>query len=1223
LIEILHLEDCPADAELARAKLEEAGLVCRIILAQTEDEFKAGLGNDGTDIILADLQLPDYDGISALHLAKERRPDVPFLFVSGKLSETAAIDAITQGATDYVLKHDLSRLAPAVQRALQGARMNRRAREALQRNDMINAARRHLLQFAASHSLDELLEETLNEVERITGSLIGFFHFVDDDQQALTRQNWSVRAKERFCKAGEKGLHNKMAGDGAWMDCVQRRNPVIHNDCKSLPYRSGWPGGHAEVVRELAVPVIRGEKIKAILGVGNKPGDYTEEDAEALILLADLAWEVTERKLVERQIAMMSFTLDGIHDAALMIDENACFQYVNDEACRLLEYTRSELSTMSLPDIYPKFSTKRWLAHWDDLKQHGTLTFERTFKTRNGRLFPVEIDANYFEYEGKSYDLGLIRDITERKEAERERLANLRFFENMDKVNRAIQGANDLEDMMKDLLDVVISIFDCDRAFLMYPCDPESATWSVPMERNKPEHPGVRDLKLELPMDPQYAEKLRILLAADGPVAFGPGTDHEQPSNVSKQFNIKSNMAMAIYPRTGSPWQFGMHQCTSARHWTAEEMRMFEAIGRRLADGLNSLLSYRDLRENEAFLDKVVEHIPNMIFVKDAQTLSFVRFNKAGERLLGWSRKELLGKTDYDFFHKEEADFFTGKDRQVLASKELVDIPEETIRTRGDEERILHTIKIPILDQTGVPQYLLGISEDITERKKAEESIRKLSQAIEQSPVSIVITDLGGRIEFVNAKFTQITGYAYDEAIGKNPRILKSGETPEEEYRLLWQAMESGDVWQGEFQNRKKNGELFWEQATIAPVRNADNVITHYVAVKEDVTERKRLEEQLRQTQKMEAVGQLAGGVAHDFNNMLSVIIGHAELALGGADLNDSLRKNLQEILTAGLRSSDITRQLLGFARKQTIVPKILDLNEAVEGMLKLLRRLIGEDIDLAWMPGAKLWPVKMDPSQIDQVLANLCVNARDAIAGVGRISIETQSAVLDDAYCAEHRGFIPGEFVMLTVSDDGSGMDKAIMEKIFEPFFTTKGVGKGTGLGLATVYGIVKQNQGFINVYSEPGSGTTFKIYLPRHETPSSREPEPDPEPQELWGQETILVVEDEVLNLELVGMMLKHFGYQVLVASSPSEALIAAERHTDQIHLLLTDLIMPEMNGWDLSKELISLYPDIKCLFMSGYTNDIIVHQGILEPGIHFLQKPFSMQRMAAKVREVLDAG
>jgi two-component system cell cycle sensor histidine kinase/response regulator CckA len=353
-----------------------------------------------------------------------------------------------------------------------------------------------------------------------------------------------------------------------------------------------------------------------------------------------------------------------------------------------------------------------------------------------------------------------------------------------------------------------------------------------------------------------------------------------------------------------------------------------------------------------------------------------------------------------------------------------------------------YVLKHNLVRLSSAVQRALQEARNQRERRQAEASISKLSQAIEQSPVSIVITDAAGSIEFVNAKFTQITGYSFAEALGQNPRILKSGETTADEYRQLWKTISSGGVWSGEFHNCKKNGELFWERATISPVRNADNVITHYVAVKEDISERKKLEDQLRQAQKMEAVGQLAGGVAHDFNNMLGVIIGYAEMILDNKALDDSLRQYLEEILEAGHRSTEITRQLLAFARKQTIAPKILDLNKTVEGMLKLLRRLIGEDIDLAWMPGAKLLPLKMDPSQIDQILANLCVNSKDAIGGVGKITIETHNIDFDETFCIEHQGYSPGEYVMLAVSDTGCGMDKATMDRVFEPFFTTNGLG-------------------------------------------------------------------------------------------------------------------------------------------------------------------------------------
>jgi two-component system, cell cycle sensor histidine kinase and response regulator CckA len=1224
IIQILHLEDDPADAELIQTALAEAGLACRITSARTRDEFETALRDGRPDIILADYRLPTYDGMSALRLVRKQHPETPFIFVSGAMGEEAAIEALTQGATDYVLKQNLSRLATVVQRALQEAlnlRDRKQAEEALQRSNMSNAARSHLMQFAATHSLDELLEEAVNEAEKVTESLIGFYHFVDDDQQSLTLQNWSTRTKAQFCKALGKGLHYPIADAGVWVDCVRQRKPVVHNHYMSLSHRKGLPEGHAEVVRELVVPVLRGEKIKAILGVGNKTADYTGKDVEAMSLMADLVWEITERKQTEQQLALMSFALDSIHETALLVDENARIQYVNKEACRTMGYSRDDLLTMTIPDINPNFSTKNWRPYWDDLKNDGTRMFEGQHKTKDGRLIPVEINTNYFEYEGRSYDLALIRDITEQKEAERQRLANLRFFESMDKVNLAIQGADDLEEMMKDLLDVVLSVFDCDRAFLMYPCDPESQTWYSPMERNKPEYPGVLDLKREIPMDPQVAETLRILLAADGPVTFGPGTSHALPEDVSEQFGFKCFMSMAIYPKTGSPWQFGIHQCAYARVWAAEEVRVFQAIGRRLADSLTSLLSYRDLRQNQEFLDNVVEHIPDMIFVKDAQTLKFLRFNRAGEQLLGYPREELLGKNDYDLFPKKEADFFTAKDRKVLDSRELVDIPEETIHTRSHEKRVLHTKKIPILDQTGAPQYLLGISEDITERKQTEESIRKLSQAVEQSPVAIVITNVAGEIEFVNAKFSQVSGYSYAEALGQPASILKSGETTSEEYSRLWETINSGGVWSGKFHNRKKNGELFWEHATIAPIRNENNLITHYLAVKEDITERKKIEEQLRQTQKMEAVGQLAGGVAHDFNNMLGAIIGYAELALLETSLDDTLRKNLGRILEAGHRSTEITRQLLAFARKQTIAPKILDLNETVEGMLKLLRRLIGEDIDLAWLPGAKLWPVNMDPSQLDQILANLCVNARDAIGGVGKVTIETHKVNFDDADCAEHEGFDPGGYVKLVVSDSGSGMDKATMDNIFEPFFTTKSLGKGTGLGLATVYGIVNQNKGIINVSSELGYGTTFRIYLPRHAAGTEHVREEVPVAPTALGDETILLVEDESVMLDMAKLMLEKFGYSVLAASTPGEAIRIARDYSGDIHLLITDVVMPEMNGRDLAKNIDSFFPGLSCLFMSGYTSDVITSQGVLDEGLNFIQKPFTRQSLAVKVREVLD--
>jgi CheY-like chemotaxis protein len=362
--------------------------------------------------------------------------------------------------------------------------------------------------------------------------------------------------------------------------------------------------------------------------------------------------------------------------------------------------------------------------------------------------------------------------------------------------------------------------------------------------------------------------------------------------------------------------------------------------------------------------------------------------------------------------------------------------------------------------------------------------------------------------------------------------------------------------------------------------------------------------------------------VAHDFNNMLSIILGNTEMILEDLEDSNPVIQHLHEVQKAAERSADLTRQLLAFARKQTISPKELDLNEAIEGMLGMMRRLIGENINLAWLPKMKLWKTRIDPSQIDQTLANLCVNARDAIEDVGKITIETDNISFDMDYCREHEGFKPGDYVMVALSDTGCGMDKKTLENLFEPFFTTKGIGEGTGLGLATVYGIVKQNNGFINVYSEVNNGTTFSLYFPRHvgKVPSTENPEVQKIDE--IGCETILLVEDELSIMKMTTMMLERLGYNVVSANSPTEAMKIAGSYPEKIDLLVTDVVMPGMNGRDLAKKMYQLFPDLKCLFMSGYTANVIAHHGVLDYGMQFIQKPFSRQDLSAKVKKVLDS-
>ena len=517
------------------------------------------------------------------------------------------------------------------------------------------------------------------------------------------------------------------------------------------------------------------------------------------------------------------------------------------------------------------------------------------------------------------------------------------------------------------------------------------------------------------------------------------------------------------------------------------------------------------------------------------------------------------------------------------------------------------------------------------ERKQAEralaESDAKMRSILNSVDEGFIVLDREYRILSANKAYCNLVGSHEDQVIGglchaishhsARPCVESGEDCP------VKRTFETGTVHTAIHIHKDASGARQYIELKSYPLFDASGTIASAIETVSDVTEKRKLQEQLVQSQKMESIGRLAGGVAHDFNNMLGVIIGHAELAMGQVDPSHPMLAHLREIWAAADRSTNLTRQLLAFARKQTVTPRVLDLNETVEDMLKILRSLIGEDIDLAWQPGDGLWPVMIDPSQIDQILANLCVNARDAITGVGRITIETGKATFDPKDCAHHSEVVPGDYLTLAVSDDGCGMDRETLSKIFEPFFTTKEVSRGTGLGLATVYGIVKQNNGFVKVYSEPGQGTTFRLYLPRSATATGEVPREERAAPVLGGNETILLVEDEHSILNIAKLMLETFGYRVLTASNPGDAIHLANAHDGEIHLLIVDVIMPEMNGRDLAERVISLYPKIVCLFMSGYSGDVIAHHGLLDEGVNFIEKPFSMQDLAAKVRQVLEAG
>ncbi len=615
---------------------------------------------------------------------------------------------------------------------------------------------------------------------------------------------------------------------------------------------------------------------------------------------------------------------------------------------------------------------------------------------------------------------------------------------------------------------------------------------------------------------------------------------------------------------------------------------------------------------------------PNPLFVYDLDTLGLLAVNEAAVRQYGYTREELLTMTVEDMHPPED----------VPALRALVAKAELGFRRRGEwrHRRKDGTLVEVEITRNTLPfagrRAALAMAQDITERKRAAEALggtqARFAGILDIADDAVISVDEHQHIQLFNKGAERIFGYPAEEVLGRSLDMLLPARVVEghrQHIRGFAQSAESARR-MGERRQifgRRKDGTEFPAEASISKLRlGAETVFT---VILRDTTERQSLQTQLLQAQKMEAVGRLAGGVAHDFNNLLTAITGYADLLLEDLSVEAAGREEVEEIKKAAHRAAALTRQLLAFSRQQVLATQVLDLNALVGDMEKMLRRLIGEDIDLRTGLARDLGAVQADPGQLEQVIMNLAVNARDAMPHGGKLTIETANAELDGTYAREHVPTEAGRYVMLAVTDTGIGMDEGTKAHLFEPFFTTKEQGKGTGLGLATVYGIVKQSGGYLWVYSEPGKGTTFKIYLPRVEGAPRPAAQPPVAPGSLRGSETILLVEDEAAVRNLTRRVLQGYGYTVLPTEDGQEALRAAHEHHGPIQLLVTDVVMPKMSGRELAQRLGPQRPEMKVLYLSGYTDDAIVHHGVLEPGLAFLQKPFTPQTLARKVREVLD--
>ncbi|MEW6404983.1 MAG: PAS domain S-box protein, partial [Chloroflexota bacterium] len=815
---------------------------------------------------------------------------------------------------------------------------------------------------------------------------------------------------------------------------------------------------------------------------------------------------------------------------------------------------------------------------------------------------------------------GSLQDITDRKRAE-SRIEHLnRVLLAIRDVTQLITHETDRDALLRRSCESLVSTRGYRSAWIFL-CDAE----------------GKLEVSAECGIGEQFGAVRKQLEQSEWPECYRRALEH--PDGIATVYDLSANCKTCALANN---YRDSVAMAGRLRHAGRDYGMLVVALPEVLADDKDEQSLFRELIGdiayalhaleteqarfcNERTLQAIFQSANDGILVAEAESGRFILGNQAICRMLGYSEEETLRLSVADIHPAEALEPVRSLfDKQVRGE---ITLAENIPVKRKDGTVFPADVNSAVFELEG-RRHLVGIFRDITERKRAEKALKEAYDIISRSS-SVAFTwknTEGWPVEFVSENVQRLLGYKVEEfIIGKvsYADCIHPQDLPRVREELAGMSAQEKLV---EFVHEPyrvivKDGSVKFVRGWTFIIRDKDGRLTHYKGIVEDITEKRSLEAQLAQAQKMEAVGRLAGGVAHDYNNMLSVIIGYSELAKDKVEAEDPLLQDLNQIHAAATRSRDITRQLLAFARKETIAPEVLDLNATVENMLMILRKLIGEDIDLAWHPGKVPGPVLMDPSQLDQILANLCVNARDAIADVGRITIETGKVTLDADYCSEHPGFIPGEFVLLLVSDNGCGMDRETVDHIFEPFFTTKGMGKGTGLGLSTVYGIVKQNNGFINVYSEPGRGTTFRIYLPSHSGNISVKRRSIDEQVVNGSGETLLVVEDEMAILRLAERILSRCNYKVLLAKSPSEALEIAQAHSEQISLLITDVVMPGMNGRELADQLKILCPGIRCIFMSGYTANVIAHRGVLDEGVQFIQKPFSTKGLAAKVREALE--
>ena len=1131
----------------------------------------AALREEDFDLMLSDLMMPGMDGISLVKFALEIDPHLIALIMTGQGTIQTAVDAMKVGAFDYVLKpFRLQSVMPILTRALNTRRLRLENLQLRETVAIFELSQTIAFTLDPQTIISKLADAALQQTDADEVSIL----LPTEDGQELYVA--AVRGENRQRLLGERvPLEESISG---WV-ARQRQPLILAGEINDERFRSMCP--HPEIRSAISIPMQVANKLIGTININalNRARPFTLGQMKALTILASTAAAALESASLYTQVQKAEENYRSIFENAVegmfQSTPQGRFITVNPAMARIFGYDSPKEMIEGVTDI-----THQIYVDPEDRVKSAELT------TKQEVLHGFEFQA--YRKDGKRIWLSLNRrSVCDENGIEVYREGSVEDISERKRVQEALKASEgELRALFAAITDVII-VFDADGRYLKIAPTNSAYSHKPPDDLiGKTQHDvfpkDTADLlvsEIRRSLKERCAHRVEYSLQLDGTEVWFDGS----VAPLSEDSVIW--IARDITERK---------RAEAALHF---QKTLLESQSEASIDGILVTSDDRKILSfNQRFVDLWGVSETALGSRSDEAALQSV-LDKLGDP------REFLDGVEYLYKHPQE----DSRDEIQLNDGRTLDRYTAPIKSSQDE-------------------YFgrVWFFRDITERKRAEENLRaseeRYRDLVENAHDIIYSHDLEGNYTSMNKAGETITGYTVEEALKLNLARTVAPEYLTEVREMLQRKLAGDRVTAYEMEIIAKDGRRVTVEANTKLVYQ-DGVAIGVQGIARDITERKQLEDQLRQSQKMEAIGQLAGGVAHDFNNLLTAINGYSSLALQRMNGNDPIRGYLEEIKKAGDRAANLTRQLLAFGRKQILQPLALNLNGVVKDMNNMLRRLIGEDIVLAAKLDPALKKIKADPGQIEQVLVNLVVNARDAMPQGGNLTIETANVELREEYTSKHVGVRPGNYAMLAISDTGVGMNEETQARIFDPFFTTKEKDKGTGLGLSTVYGIVKQSGGNIWVYSEPGHGTTFKIYLPQIESPAAQTEIETKEEDAPRGSETILLVEDEDVVRGLARQILEQAGYHVLEARGGEEAVHLSTEHSGAIDLLLTDVVMPKASGKEIANLITSIRPDLRVLFMSGYTDEAIVHHGVLDSGVEFIQKPFTPASLARKVREVLE--